>query len=997
MKRPDAIPPLARRPETRRYVAALAAVNLAIIAVLAGILYLHQHAGRDRSLRMFEYHQGIASQSQLAVKELVLLQRDMAVAGGPDATTGGRLNTLRLSNLTIQSLQARYADARFDEPTARAVQAFEILYDSLPTDDPGTIAEPGAVSEALDRLAVRLDRLARLHVAASYDMVNDPRGPRILDTRVLLLLFVALIGAGGILNTVIVRRFDTATTERGNAMAALRQSDATLRDERNLTSAILDTANALVVVLDRDGRVVRFNRACELLSGYAAADILGTFVWDRLLCEDEIEPVKQIFRRLTEHKVPGEFESPWLTKDGESRVISWNNSVITDQSGDVEFMVSVGIDVTERRAISDRLVHTAEGLKKAQRIACLGSWEWDINSGALGWSDEIYRMLGAEPGSIEVSFDTFRKIVHPDDWPSVEQAINRSLEEGSPYFVEHRMVRPDGSERVIHETGEVEFDSDNKPCLMRGTAQDITAQRKTEQALRDSEELFRGAFDQAAVGILLTEADGRFIRANPKMCEILGYAEDELMGLTYPDVIHPDDIEATAGIHVLLSKGEARGLPVEKRYLRKDGTVIWARTTISYMRDADGKHLGNICLIEDIDDRKKAEQALADTLHSLGEAQRIGQIGSWELDPESGALAWSAENYRLLDLDPETFTPTYDALLELVHPDDRQRMVARNDLLKTGEIVEPIEYRLIRPDGETLVLQSRGEIVHNDDGTMRLRGTVQDITDQKRIEEELASLNTRLEARVEERTAELRAAQEELVKSERLATLGHLTATVSHELRNPLGAIRTSMYIVEKVADTKDDRFTRSVDRINRSVTRCDNIIDELLDFTRIQNLEPAETLLDRWLGVLLSEQIVPEGIEVRRKFGAPEIRVMADTDRLRRAVINVYENACHALAQAGEAAGKRTCRITVETRVRKNRYEIIVSDTGEGIPQETLPKIFEPLFSTKNFGVGLGLPTVKQIMEQHSGGVEAGNGRRQGARFVLWLPLVPVLQEIEG
>jgi signal transduction histidine kinase len=123
----------------------------------------------------------------------------------------------------------------------------------------------------------------------------------------------------------------------------------------------------------------------------------------------------------------------------------------------------------------------------------------------------------------------------------------------------------------------------------------------------------------------------------------------------------------------------------------------------------------------------------------------------------------------------------------------------------------------------------------------------------------------------------------------------------------------------------------------------------------------------------------------------------MADTDRLRRAVINVYENACHALAQASEAGGKRTCRITVETRVRRNRYEIIVSDSGDGIPQETLPKIFEPLFSTKNFGVGLGLPTVKQIMEQHSGGVEAGNGRRQGARFVLWLPLVPEMQEIEG
>ncbi len=392
-----------------------------------------------------------------------------------------------------------------------------------------------------------------------------------------------------------------------------------------------------------------------------------------------------------------------------------------------------------------------------------------------------------------------------------------------------------------------------------------------------------------------------------------------------------------------------------------------------------------------------AQKKLAKLADNLEEAQRIAHLGSWDWTPAEDHEWWSDEHYRMFGLEPQSVELDGFGFLRYLHAADHERVDRIMRKAERDGTPYSVEYRVVWPDGAERVVIERGEVTSETNGVAHWSGTVQDITDQKRIEEELASLNTQLEARVEERTAELRAAQEELVRSERLATLGHLTATVSHELRNPLGAIRTSMYIIEKVADISDDRLARSVDRINRSVTRCDNIIDELLDFTRIQNLEPAETLLDRWLGVLLSEQAVPEGIEVRRKFGAPKIRVMADTDRLRRAVINVYENACHALAQASEAGGKRTCRITVETRVRRNRYEIIVSDSGDGIPQETLPKIFEPLFSTKNFGVGLGLPTVKQIMEQHSGGVEAGNGRRQGARFVLWLPLVPEMQEIEG
>ena len=178
------------------------------------------------------------------------------------------------------------------------------------------------------------------------------------------------------------------------------------------------------------------------------------------------------------------------------------------------------------------------------------------------------------------------------------------------------------------------------------------------------------------------------------------------------------------------------------------------------------------------------------------------------------------------------------------------------------------ECRVVRPDGSERNIIEWGEMEIDAEGKPQWRGTVQDITERKRIEEELARLNKELEQRVEERTAELRAAQGELVKSERLATLGKLTATVSHELRNPLGAMRTSMYVVEKKAETQDQRFKAAIDRVNRNITRCDQIIDELLDFTRIRDLAFEHTDIDAWLGSLLDEQTVPDGVEVRREFG---------------------------------------------------------------------------------------------------------------------------------
>ena len=241
----------------------------------------------------------------------------------------------------------------------------------------------------------------------------------------------------------------------------------------------------------------------------------------------------------------------------------------------------------------------------------------------------------------------------------------------------------------------------------------------------------------------------------------------------------------------------------------------------------------------------------------------------------------------------------------------------------------------------------------------------------------------------------MRNAQDELVRKERLATLGQLTATVSHELRNPLGAMRPAVYILKKHLDKNNERLHKSLDVIDRNIERCDHIIDELLDFTRITDLDLQSTRVDQWLESVIDEQKIPKGIQLEKVLSLNDVRLDIDAARVRRAVINVIENACHSMMDDNQQVkDPENSRLQINTQANNKRFEIVVTDTGSGIAEDVRDKIFEPLFSTKVFGVGLGMATVKQIMEQHGGGIDINSQENEGTTVTLWLPESSIVEQ---
>ena len=230
---------------------------------------------------------------------------------------------------------------------------------------------------------------------------------------------------------------------------------------------------------------------------------------------------------------------------------------------------------------------------------------------------------------------------------------------------------------------------------------------------------------------------------------------------------------------------------------------------------------------------------------------------------------------------------------------------------------------------------------------------------------------------------------DELLKKEGMAVLGQITATVSHELRNPLGAMRNSIFTVVERTEGKNLEVEKPLDRVERNIERCDSIITDLLNFSRQRKPDVNPVVLDTWLETTLAELKMPAGITLAHESGAKGAEALIDTELFHCVVNNLVVNAQQAMTEAssaGKSAGQG--RITVATRTAGDRLELSVSDDGPGIPADVLPKIFEPLFSTKGFGVGVGLPTVKRVIEQHDGGISVSSEPGKGTTVSLWLPL---------
>jgi signal transduction histidine kinase len=327
-----------------------------------------------------------------------------------------------------------------------------------------------------------------------------------------------------------------------------------------------------------------------------------------------------------------------------------------------------------------------------------------------------------------------------------------------------------------------------------------------------------------------------------------------------------------------------------------------------------------------------------------------------------------------------------DEVYARIHPDDHApyRAALRAHLRGETDIFQ-IEIRVLSDDHTVRWVLDRGVALRDETGrAYRMAGSVVDISERRHAEEELARYRTRLEELVAERTDALRATQADLLRSERLAALGELTAALSHELRNPLGTIHASFETLRRSLTPADEAGTRAVERVDRNIQRCVRVIEELLAYARVRNPVRTPVDLDGWLPDVLDRQRVPDGISLTCEVSTGA-EVAIDEEQLRIAMDSVVRNAVQAIE--ARAALRPGASVRVRAHSRDTRARIQISDDGEGIGPDARARLFEPLFSTRSFGVGLGLAITRHILEQHGGDIEVDRTGVDGTTMALSLP----------
>ena len=394
-------------------------------------------------------------------------------------------------------------------------------------------------------------------------------------------------------------------------------------------------------------------------------------------------------------------------------------------------------DLARELAERDRVLHErTRHLQVAQALAHLGSWNWDIASGKVEWSDELYRVFGYEPQSREMTFDSFVSAVLPDDHDRVLASIDDALVGAAPYDMECRIVRPDGEVRTIHCCGEIVRDGSGQPLRMSGTALDITDRKQTELALQQREAHFRALIEHSSDVITVLNLDGTIRFESPSIERLLGYAQHELNGRSVFEFVHHEDLPGVMEKFRLLIQLPGTPQLTEFRFRHKDGSWRNFEGIGRVIRDPDGR-CSVIVNSRDITERKRTEAMLRTSQEKLRQALRASGTGLWDWNTETNEVVLSEEWKHQLGYEPVEISDSFEAWTTLLHPEDREGAIAYvRNYVSSREGDYRQEFRLKHKDGGYRWIESRASFVTEADGRrIRLLGSHADITDRKRMEE----------------------------------------------------------------------------------------------------------------------------------------------------------------------------------------------------------------------------------------------------------------------
>jgi PAS domain S-box-containing protein len=552
------------------------------------------------------------------------------------------------------------------------------------------------------------------------------------------------------------------------------------------------------------------------------------------------------------------------------------------------------------------------------------------------------------------------------------------------YDVEYRVIRPDGTERIVHSQGDVTWDDSGRPLRQFGVLQDITELRRTEDELRESEERFRTLVQCSSDAYWETDAQHRFIRQ--ESAEGVGYA--------------PGASEIAQARHALLRKtrwelpylepdAEAwrkhretldAHLPFREFELARptpDGNKFYVSVSALPMFDKSGRFIGYRGVTRNITERKRAEAALRRSEAYLAEAQRLSHTGTLAFNA-AGPVYWSDESYRIWGLDPLQGLPLREPVLQRVHPDDRERVDLEIDEALRQKRGFALGFRIVLPDGTVKHIAGTGKPLFSADGDLaEMVATHVDVTERKRAEEE------------HERLQQLEA---DLAHVNRVSIMGELAASLAHEILHPIATARNNARAGMRFLEMSPPNLPEvreALACIVRDADRAKGIVDRMRDHIKKApaRSEPFDlnAAVDEVIEMVQSAMIKNRVLVRPTLDGLPPVH--GDRVQLQQVVLNLILNAIEAMSSVEQ--GSRELSISTQ-QAPSGEILVGVQDSGPGLDPERLEQVFAPFYTTKNAGIGMGLSICRSIITAHGGRLWAEANRSRGAIFQFTLPAGP-------
>ncbi len=745
-------------------------------------------------------------------------------------------------------------------------------------------------------------------------------------------------------------------------------------------AALLNATPDAIIVIDARGLVTAVNASAEKMFSSPEEEIRGKALSSLLSMTDDDHP-GNFLRQLGTMPAaePGLVSEMTGTKPDGSR-FPVEVSIGQASGADGLSYIAVVRDISRRQQAAADLAHSESNLRMAQALAHLGSFEFVYpGDGIMFWSDEVFRILGLDAAVGVPDIRVLRdEILHPEDKDRVVAALKAAARHGGILKLDYRVRRPDGAVRHIQSAARLVVTDPSGSWRISGTILDVSERRRIEQALRTERDRAELYLDLVGVIVVAVDASGNITMINRQGLDILAIEEEDALGRNFFQMFIPEEFRKAVldQFNGLIRSDDAVGVRVDEGWVETlRGNRRFIRWRNKKMRDSQGRTIGVLAAGEDITEQRHVEDQLRQAEEELRLTFQHAPIGMATLDLEGHVLNVNQSLCNMLGYSDSQLLGL--AMKDIIHPDDRDAAVALLRQLLGGEI-EYVrhEKRYFRSDSSIMHGIVRYSLIR--DSRKRPLMFVAQIVD--RTEQIKAEL-------------EIRQHRERLAQVSRLGTMGEMAAGIAHELNQPLTAISNYVQACQRLIGNEAierDEIQEILGKVGDQARRAGRVIQGLRRFVKSRAVTRQAVDIKRVLRdvIMLAELDCREhGIPIDTETTDALPQVQGDPIQLQQVLLNLIRNAVDSMAE-----GDRKEQGIRMTALVEGQDEVVISviDHGTGISPEDAARLYDPFFTTKKEGMGMGLALSRSIVEAHGGHLVFTANPQGGTIFSMVLPTLP-------